>query len=225
MKYKATLWLVLSFFVLLACEDKDDEIELQEGEVRYEVNFEMKWNQTSFPTDYPSNAHFSKLIGWSHQLGTNFFDTGSLATEGIKAMAEKGATSPLDSEIEAKIAANEGLRLFIGGGLGSGSGNIKMNVIIDKDNSVVSLVSMLAPSPDWYVGVLNVNLVEEGSFIPKKVVEAKVYDAGTDSGLSFSSADLETMPRENIQLFLDSPLGDGTKLNAVFAEVTFTKLN
>ena len=226
MKFKVLIWIfsVFAMIGLQSCDDDDNEITLQEGEVQYEVSFEMKWNGTDFPTDYPSNAHFSKLIGWTHKLGNTFFAPETMASEGIKVMAETGGTSPLDDELQAMITAGKGLKYFIGSNLGSGSGTIKLNIVIDKDNSAVSLVSMVAPSPDWYVGVLDVNLIEDNAFVEQKTVEAKVYDAGTDSGVTFTSANSVTNPQEKISLFVDSPLGNGTKLDAVFAEVTFKKV-
>ena len=41
---------------------------------------------------------------------------------------------------------------------------------------------MLAPRPDWFVGVDGVSLRENGSWLDSKVVELVVFDAGTDSG-------------------------------------------
>lgn len=34
---------------------------------KYKLTFDFKWNAQDFPIDYPSSAHFSKLIGWSHR--------------------------------------------------------------------------------------------------------------------------------------------------------------
>jgi hypothetical protein len=54
----------------------------------YKVTFEFNWNEQDYPNDYPSNAHFSKLIGWSHTPLNNFFKIGTIASTGIKNMAE-----------------------------------------------------------------------------------------------------------------------------------------
>jgi len=70
---------------------------------RYSVTFTIDWNATEYPTDYPGNAHFSKLIGWSHISNSTFFKLGTIASDGIEDMAELGKTNPLDDEIRDKI--------------------------------------------------------------------------------------------------------------------------
>ena len=69
----------------------------------YEVTFDINWNEEDFPINYPSNPHFSKIIGWSHSSSSNFFSLESMASEGIQKMAELGATAPLSDEINQKI--------------------------------------------------------------------------------------------------------------------------
>ena len=220
---KSYLYIILVLFIV-SCSKSDGPIETGiEGDATYTVTFTMHWNSTDFPTDYPSNAHFSPLIGWSHPTTSDFFKVGTAATDGIEDMAETGGTSVLKTELEAKIANNEGLDFVLGSGLGSGEGEISLEIEVDATNSAVTLVSMVAPSPDWYVAALNVNLYDGSNFIENKTVTAVVYDAGTDSGTTFTSANIETDPKGLISLFVDSPLGDGTNLSADFATVTFVK--
>ena len=57
---------------------------------------------------------------------------------------------------------------------------------------------MIAPSPDWFVGVDSLNLYENGSFVDEKVVTLFAYDAGTDSGTNYTSPDDPTDPPEPI---------------------------
>jgi hypothetical protein len=51
-----------------------------------------------------------------------------------------------------------------------------------------------------------------------------VYDAGTDDGVTYTSPDEISDPQQPITLIVDSPFGNGVKLNATIATVTFTKL-
>ncbi len=222
-KIKSYLYLILVLFIA-SCSESDGPVEMGiESDASYTVTFTMHWNSTDFPTDYPSGAHFSPLIGWSHSSTNNFFNVGAIATEGIKVMAEEGGTETLKTELEAKITAGEGLDFVLGSGLGSGTGEITVDVEVDAVNSAVTLVSMVAPSPDWYVAALNVNLYDGTHFVDTKTITAAVYDSGTDDGISFTSADAATDPQGLISLFVDAPLGDGTELSADFATVTFTK--
>jgi hypothetical protein len=222
MKKYTVLFSLVLVFLFQACNKDDDPIVYPDG-IRYTVTFNINWNSQDFPTNYPSNAHFSKLIGWSHESTSTFFQPGTSASAGIENMAETGGTSPLSNEIEEMIAAGEGHHLVVGSGLGAGSGTISVDIIVTEDFPSVTLASMIAPSPDWYIAVVNINLMEAGSFVNEKTVNAYVYDSGTDDGITYTSADIESNPQQTISLFIDSPLGDGLALNAVIAEVTFLK--
>ena len=225
---------ILSLIALLffACSDDDDMVPNggqnmppNEAEVRaeYLVTFTINWNSTDFPTDYPSNAHFSRLIGWTHEADDDFFKTGTMASDGIRNMAETGGTSPLDAELKALIEEGKGYEQYTGSGLGSGTGEIEMTVTVTEDFSSVTLATMVAPSPDWYIAAVDVNLMENNVFVDQKTVEAYVYDAGTDSGSTFASPNDRTDPQESITIFVDSPLGDGIELNTTIARVAFEK--
>ena len=54
---------------------------------------------------------------------------------------------------------------------------------------------MVAPSPDWFLGVNSLSLLEEGSWVDSVVIELFAYDAGTDSGAIYTSPDEATDPR------------------------------
>lgn len=216
------LIILLIIGVLLSSCNKDDENELPEG-IQYTVTFTMNWNSTDFPLDYPSNDHFSPLIGWSHNVNSTFFQLGTMASAGIKNMAETGNTSPLSEEIDSKISNGEGYFNILGSGLDSGTGEISVDIVVNESNPAVTLSTMVAPSPDWYVAVVNVNLLEDGSFVNEKVIDAHVYDAGTDDGVTYLSENMPTNPPAPISLFVDSPMGNGTELNAVIATVKFKK--
>lgn len=202
---------------------KDNKSNPNNETETYDVIFTFNWNSADYPLYYPNNAHFSKVIGWTHQPEHSFLKVGTTASEGIKQMAQSGKTSPLDTEITDKINTGEGLTLIVESNLGSGTGIIQMNATFNNKNSAISLVTMIAPSPDWYVAVINVNLIENGEFVTNKIVNAHVYDAGTDSGVSYTSTDSSSAPQAPISLFVNPPLGDGISLPSVIATVQFIK--
>lgn len=218
---KKLLPLIILVFFLSCKKEKGRDL----SKAKYRVVFSINWNAQDFPIDYPSNAHFSPLIGWSHQINNTFFAVDSLASVGIKDMAERGKTSPLDNELNANIANGEGHQLYIGDGLPSGVGEIRIEVEVTQDFPEVTLVTMVAPSPDWYLGALNVNLLmNSGEFVKEKKVDVLVYDAGTDDGVTFTSANLVTTPQDSISLIVTPPLGNGTTLSPVIATAHFIKL-
>ena len=200
-------------------------IEASEQTADYRVSFVFDWNKTDFPTDYPSSAHFSPLVGWVHEKDYIYFNEGQLATKGIEQMAETGSTSTLVSELQALIDDNEGLSTYTGSGINSGVGTITIDITVNLDFPAVSLASMLAPSPDWFVACINVNLLDEdGSFVIEKTVVGHVYDAGTEEGDTFSFNNDESCPQEPIRQIVEMPLGNGTFVKESLCTVVFTKL-
>lgn len=215
------LFFLFIAFVLVSCSSDDESMSnTEQDKAKYKVVITMNWSNTNFPTDYPSGAHFSRLIGWIHKTNGDFFKEGTTASAGIKNMAETGGTSPLNTEINAKIANKEGLQLVSGSGLSSGTGTIEVEIEVNTENPAATLATMIAPSPDWYVAIVNESLLENGAFVATKTVNAFAYDAGTDSGVNYTSANEVTSPQGTIQKITSSPL-DG---NVPIATVTFTKL-
>jgi hypothetical protein len=218
---------LISLITLLffSCSKNKEEVSPDlKGGTEYTVTFKIDWNSKDFPKDFPSNAHFSKLIGWSHDSDQTLFKTGTQASAGIKNMSETGSTSPLYTELKELIEGKKGFNYFIGSGLGTGTGEIVLKVEVTEEFPSVTLATMVAPSSDWYIAVVNINLLENNLFVSEKTVEGNVYDAGTDSGATFTSPNETTDPQQPITLFVDAPLGNGEALNATIATVTFTKL-
>lgn len=71
---------------------------------------------------------------------------------------------------------------------------------VDSKHHLVSLVSMIDPSPDWIVGVSGLELcLANGSWIEEKILNLYPWDAGTDSGSTYISPDQPTHPRDVIR--------------------------
>jgi len=70
------------------------------------VSFEGIWSKDTHPKDFPENKwllHFSDIIGASHSAQFYFWETGSVASEGIRHVAEWGATRILENELKANV--------------------------------------------------------------------------------------------------------------------------
>jgi spondin-1 len=71
---------------------------------------------------------------------------------------------------------------------------------VDAQHHLVSLVSMIYPSPDWFVGVSGLELcLANGSWVEQKILNLFPVDAGTDSGQTYISPDQPTIPKEAIR--------------------------
>jgi hypothetical protein len=139
-------------------------------------------------------------------------------------MAEQGRTSPLDAEVQAAIGAGTAYSLIQGGAIARSPGTASAEFEIGRDHSLVSLVSMVAPSPDWFVGVDSLNLVEGGDWVAEKTVTLYPWDAGTDSGPTYASPDRDTQPRQPVRLLEGHPVALGGTV-APFGTFTFRRVN
>jgi hypothetical protein len=190
---------------------------------RYAVTFDATWRRETHPTDFPADAHFSRLIGGTHSSRVSFWTEGASASAGIEAMAERGAVSPFDQEIQAAIDAGTAARLIRGDGLDSSPAATGVEFDVVREHPLVTLVTMVAPSPDWFVGVHDLSLIEGGDWAAQKTVTLHALDAGTDSGSSYASADRDTQPREPIRRLDGYPVAVGASV-APFGTFTFRRL-
>jgi outer membrane biosynthesis protein TonB len=190
---------------------------------RYLVIFESTWSAASHPTDFPASAHYSGLIGGTHNGAATFWREGGLATEGIRRMAERGSKSPLDAEVNSAINAGTAQHLLSGPSLGTSPASTSMEFEISDAFPLVTLVTMVAPSPDWFAGVSGLSLRSNGRWVDEIRVDLYAFDAGTDSGTSYGSADLETAPRQPIARLAGYPVSANGGV-APFGTFTFRRI-
>ena len=188
----------------------------------YQLTFQADWSSSTHDV-VPSNAHFSKVIGMNHNASTSLFSTGNTASVGIKNMAETGSIIPLDSEILTLTSGGNSGTMFSSTASVTSPGNTSLTIAVNSGNSYVSMVSMIAPSPDWFIGVNAVNLLENGIFVSSKSVDLFPYDAGSDSGTDFTSPDVSTSPAGNVEKITGTPFLFSSNLTRL-GTVTFTKL-
>jgi hypothetical protein len=167
----------------------------------YMVVFDATWSEETHPGELPPGPHFSGLIGGLHNSQVSFWTVGELASAGIEGMAENGAKFPLDRDVDDAIDAGTANLLLSGGGIGSSPGSVGLAFTAHEDYPLITLVSMLAPSPDWFVGVDSLSLMSGSGWRYQIVVPLYVFDAGTDSGTTFTSFDQDTNPADPIVRF------------------------
>ena len=169
-----------------------------QGTATYEVTFTATWSASTHPYNFPSNPHFSGLIGATHNSNVVFWEPGQPATVGIKNMAEQGAKFELTNEVRNAQGLGTADELLDGGGLSTSPGTRKLTFVIRPEHPLVTLTSMIAPSPDWFVGVHRLTLLENNRWENSVTVDLFAYDAGTDSGTTYDSPNQATNPPENI---------------------------
>jgi len=200
------LILGLLIVMAIACIDSSDTPKtIQPHSAQYILTFKSSWSNATHPIDFPSNPHFSGLIGTSHNSNVNLWQEDELSTPGIRNMAETGSKTPLNSEIDSLISNGSACDTISGGGINPSPGEVTVTLTVNKDCPLVSVVSMIAPSPDWFVGVSGLNLDENGEWIDEKVVELFPYDAGTDSGVTYTSGNEPTANPEATHMIETEP--------------------
>ena len=191
---------------------------------RYRVLFNATWSASTHPNEFPSAPHFSGLIGGTHNAGISFWGPGQNATPGIRSMAETGGQSLLAGEVRDAIQAGSAERVIRGGGIGRSPGLVSLEFEISQDFPLVTVVSMIAPSPDWFVGVHGLSLFEAGDWVEAQTVALQPYDAGTDSGVTYTSPNARTAPPQPIRRITEPPLGNGRIANPL-GTFTFTRVD
>jgi hypothetical protein len=179
---------------------------------RYRVTFEASWSAASHPTDFPANAHFSPLIGGVHDGSHHFFRAGELATLGIELMAERGDNEVLTDEVEAAIGSGAARERIEGADLPVSPGSLETSFTASQLHPRVTLVTMVAPSPDWFVGVDSLPLFTGGAWARRRTATLYAWDAGTDSGSTYRTADIDTQPRQLVRPFFARPFDTGQPL-------------
>ncbi len=197
----------LFFVLLLGCSKNENTVTQQDPvlSARYKLTFNAIWSAQTHPNEFPSSAHFSGLIGMTHNGNTMLFAKGEFASDGIKNMAETGGKNPLEAEIQNFISNGSGNILISGAGVNSSPGEVSLEFDIASSHSLVSVVSMLAPSPDWFIAVSSVNLIENNEWV-NKTITVEIYNAGTDNGSTFLSPDFPSLPPFPIDNITTPPL-------------------
>lgn len=189
----------------------------------YQLSFEADWSAETHPESFPSNPHFSGLVGATHQSDGGLWSVGELATPGIKSMAETGSKTALLNEIEALVQAGDAQTSISGPGISLSPGVTTIEFDITLSHPLVSITSMIAPSPDWFVGTDSLSLRSDGQWLSEVVVELLPYDAGTDDGANFQSSNRVTNPPELITEIKTSPLDSGVPLGRFRFELLETR--
>ncbi|MBR9727548.1 spondin domain-containing protein [Shewanella intestini] len=126
-------------------------------------------------TNLTHGNHFTPLLIAAHDSANHLFQVGQMASPEIQKMAEGGDIADLDalvSSINGVTSANPAMGLLNAGASVS-------NVMLDTgDNDVLSIVAMVLPTNDAFVGLDNwVIPTEAGTY----TIYVNAYDAGTEA--------------------------------------------
>jgi len=180
----------------------------------YSVTFHATWTDVTHPVEYPAGPHFSGLAVINHDSTVSFWDPGELASPGIELMAETGSRTTINQEYNAAISAGSAESRKGIDPLWNVPGSVNFQMAFSTDYPLATLVCMIAPSPDWFVGVSGLDLRSGNGWVNELVVDLYPYDAGTDNGPSYSQPDQPTLPPEAIYLITEGPFTPGVPLGS-----------
>ena len=166
----------------------------------YSVTFQGTWTSSVTPEGVPGSAHFSRLIGGVHSAAVAFLEGGQTASAGVESMAEVGGVADLKSEVQTAIDASPQTALSVLEGDTDSIGPLVSKTFEDVELTTeyprVTLTTMVAPSPDWFVGVSGLPLLDDqGHWLRSHEVNLYPWDAGSEEGSEFSLNNLATSPQ------------------------------
>ena len=195
---------------LLALSLASGVTHAQDETATYTMTFEGLWTADDI-TDagMPGGAHFTEMIGATHNSGTTIWVSGGTASAGVENVAELGSVGTLVSEIGGNANAAGVVRA--GSAFISPTATVSGTFTANSSHPLVSVLSMVAPTPDWFVGVSNLRLYDNGW--QNRVVDLYPYDAGTEEGSGWSLSNAATSPQgvitsiRNTGRFRGNPIG------------------
>lgn len=188
-----TYTIVFTIFLLLISYSS-----YSQSTATYDITFTSTWNATQH-SSIPSGAHWSDLVGATHKNENEYFQVGQNASIGIKDVAELGNNANFMSQVQNSSNTKQWLQGFFNPFAAISSATLT-NVEFTEEHHLLTLVSMIAPSPDWFIAINSLDLRNTTNTAWKNsfTLDVFVYDSGTDSGTNYNSPNTTTNPVQPI---------------------------
>jgi len=157
---------------------------------RFTVTLENLWGVEDFPQDFPEDAHLSLIGGATHNAAVSFWEPGEVVSRGMEDMAETGLIDILlFDEVADAITIGTAdsmieIRYYTDPQIDDVPGTNTFDIYMQAEWPLVSMVTMLGPSPDWFVGVSGLSLRDDGKWITSLSVDLPLYDGGSKSDIT-----------------------------------------
>uniref|UniRef100_A0AAG5D160 Spondin domain-containing protein n=1 Tax=Anopheles atroparvus TaxID=41427 RepID=A0AAG5D160_ANOAO len=238
MHCKLVLWLAIVIGAVSAIASEGtvftDESCRQSGAlVFYRIKLVTSWSKKLFPKHYPEfrpPPHWSMTFGQTHNDSFRLFEMKHPASVAVSTFAETGQVGSLEESLaQQQDVLFDEFRLPK---IRKGKGESEATFFVDLSHPTVSFMTKIVPSPDWFVGLDSFSLCSRGRWLEKVTVPLHPLDAGTSSGLTFTSPKWPTNPRGVIERitarfplhFASSFFYPEIKHLPPIAHVTFTKI-
>ncbi len=126
-------------------------------------------------TNLTHGIYFTPILSAAHDVNTHLFMAGSAASSNLQMMAEGGNISGLSSDVQA--VSGDVVENPADGLLAPGA-SVSFNMMTNNSNTQLTLVTMLLPTNDGFVGLDSLELpTVAGTY----TYYLNAYDAGTEA--------------------------------------------
>ena len=149
-----------------------------------------------------NGIYFTPLLITAHSGHTRLFQTGETASEALQAMAEGGDLSKLIALVggtDKDTIENPARGLL---GPGESTGKVRLNTGNHKQNKYLSIVAMLLPTNDGFVGLNSLR-------IPDRPGKYRYYLLGYDAGTEANDERITGGGAPGVAGIPAAPGGDG----------------
>lgn len=175
------------------------------GSANYQMTFTGKWSHDSHPKDYPTQRHllhWSDIVGASHSRNYMLWQYGDYASRGVKDVCEFGNPQTAEQEVQnhsqevRSVIKTSSIWWNEPRGINQ---KREAHFSADRRCHLVSMLTMIGPSPDWCVGISAVDLcLPNCTWIKELAIDLYPWDAGTDDGISYMSPNAKSDPQQKI---------------------------
>ncbi len=207
----------------------DDPTVARKSRATYTVTLTGLWDDTVTPNGVPAGEHFTTFAGAVHNdevMLVGDVSAGVKASAGLELLAETGIPGTLANEVAPHVTSGNADRYvsFAAPGAEPGDANnprVHADVVLTSDHPRITLFSMIAPTPDWFVGIAGLRLLKtDGTWETTKTIDLYPWDAGTeDDDVGFSLAGNDADPKVNIE----SIRGKGEFTGLPIARIAFAR--
>lgn len=150
----AILVLIVYMYKRNSAKKHSEKFISELAERKFEVTFNILWGSPGYPIAAPENPHTGNILVFVHdsQFDSRDIQERSYASPGIQLSAEYGIVD----ELEKEVASYKGVRDIIKMDVLNAPGSKTFTVTSDINHPLLTFVTMLAPSQDYYTtGTVN----------------------------------------------------------------------
>ena len=201
----ATMLMVLAVLAAGAAGTADAGSASEERKFKTQIQGKYDTPALASGVSVPAGAGFGEMIVVAHKCDFSFFTVGNSASAGVQALAEGGATSDFQTEVNAAIAAGNAQASWTIDAPTSPTGNKNgpKSLSVEEEFSCLTILVKIEPTSDWFAGVSSYDLRSGGTWpTPGNgnniFIDLYPFDAGTLDGTEFATSTTATAPQGTI---------------------------